>query len=156
MKPIYMVCLVLILFGVSSSVGIAQEEWMPDVNLRQAVRESLELPDGVLLTQLEMNQLTGLDAADSQITDLTGLEHATNVTWLKLGVNEIRDISPLAGLIRLEALYIFVNPLSDLSPLANLVNLKTLDLGVCQITNIRPLANLRNLEILRLDNNGLY
>ncbi|RKU33295.1 hypothetical protein C6499_01600 [Candidatus Poribacteria bacterium] len=155
MKPIYIVCLVLILFGVASSVGIAQEGWMPDANLRQAVRASLELPDDVLLTQLEMKRLTGLDAADSQITDLTGLEHATNVTWLELGVNEIRDISPLAGLIRLEALYIFVNPLSDISPLANLVNLKTLDLGVCQIANIRPLANLRNLEILRLDNNGL-
>ena len=155
MKPIYMVCLVLILFGVASSVGIAQEEWMPDVNLRQAVRESLELPDGVLLTQLGMKRLTELDASESQITDVTGLEHATNVTWLEIGVNEIRDISPLAGLIHLEALYIFVNPLSDISPLANLVNLKTLDLGVCQIANIRPLANLRNLEILRLDNNGL-
>ena len=128
---------------------------MPDANLRQAVREALELPDGVLLTQLEMKRLTGLNAADSRITDVTGLEHATNVTWLEIGVNEIRDISPLAGLIRLEALYIFVNPLSDISPLANLVNLKTLDLGVCQIANIRPLASLRNLEILRLDNNGL-
>lgn len=128
---------------------------MPDPNLRQAVREALELPDGVLLTQLEMKRLTGLDAADSQITDVTGLEHATNVTWLEIGVNEIRDLSPLAGLIRLEALYIFVNPLSDISPLANLVNLKTLDLGVCQIASIRPLASLRNLEILRLDNNGL-
>ena len=155
MKSIYIVCLVLILFGVASSVGIAQEEWMPDANLRRTVRESLELPDDVLLTQLEIKQLTEVDASESQITDLTGLEHATNVTWLKLGVNEIRDISPLAGLIRLEALWIFVNPLSDISPLANLVNLKTLDLGVCQITNIRPLANLRNLEILRLDNNGL-
>ena len=135
------------------SVASVQEGWMPDPNLRQAVRAALELPDDIPLTQLEMKRLTGLDAADSQLTDLTGLEHAMNLTWLDLGVNEIRDISPLAGLIRLEALWIFANPLSDLSPLANLVNLKTLDLGVCQIANIRPLANLRNLEILRLDSN---
>ena len=128
---------------------------MPDPNLRQAVREAFELPAELPLTQLLMNQLTGLDAADSQITDLTGLEHAMNLTWLNLGVNEIRDISPLAGLIHLEALWIYVNPLSDITPLASLVNLKTLDLGVCQITNVHPLANLKELEILRLDDNSL-
>ncbi len=140
-------------FGIACSVASAQEEWMPDPNLRQAIREVLELPDEIPLTQLLMNQLTGLDAANSQITDLTGLECATNVTWLKLGLNDIRDISPLAGLIHLEALWLFYNPLSDISPLANLVNLKTLDFGVCQITNVHPLANLKELEILRLDSN---
>ena len=144
---------VFVVFGIASGVTSAQEEWMPDANLRQAVRESLELPDDVLLTQLEMKRLTGLDATDSQITDLTGLESAMNLTWIRLGVNEIRDLSPLAKLVHLEALWIFVNPLSDISPLTNLVNLKTLDFGVCQIANIRPLANLRNLEILRLDSN---
>ena len=128
---------------------------MPDVNLRQAVRESLELPDDILLMQLEMKRLTELDAQDRQITNLTGLEHAINLTWLNLGVNEIRDLSPLAELIHLEALWVYVNPLSDISPLTNLANLKTLDLGVCQIANIRPLANLKKLEILRLDDNGL-
>ena len=155
MKPIYMVCLGLILFGIASSIGVAQGVWMPDPHLRQTVRVALELPDEVPLTQPVMNQLTELEASEDQITDLTGLEHAINLTWLNLGVNEIRDISPLAGLIRLEALWIYVNPLSDITPLASLVNLKTLDLGVCQIANIRPLANLRNLEILRLDNNDL-
>lgn len=128
---------------------------MPDANLRQAVMESLELPDDVLLTQLEMKRLTELDAQDRQITNLKGLGHAINLTWLNLGANEIQNLSPLAGLIHLEALWVYVNPLSDISPLANLVNLKTLDLGVCQIANIRPLANLKNLEILRLDDNGL-
>ena len=128
---------------------------MPDPNLQQAVRESLELPDDILLMQLEMKRLTELDAQDRQITNLTGLEHAINLTWLNLGVNEIRDLSPLAELIHLEALWVYVNPLSDISPLTNLANLKTLDLGVCQIANIRPLANLKKLEILRLDDNGL-
>ena len=144
---------VFVVFGIASGVTLAQEEWIPDPNLRQAVREALELPDEIPLTQPMMNQLTGLDAADNQITDLTGLEHAINLTWLHLGVNEIRDISPLAELERLEALWIYVNPLSDITPLASLVNLKTLDFGVCQITNVHPLANLKELEILRLDSN---
>ena len=128
---------------------------VPDLNLKHAVREALSLPSEVPLTQLLMNQLTGLEAVDSQITDLTGLEHALNLTWLHLGVNEIHDLSPLAGLNRLEGLAIYVNPLSDLSPLANLVNLKTLDLGACQISDLQPLANLRNLESLRLHYNQI-
>ena len=82
--------------ALQAGVTSAQEEWMPDPNLRQAVREALELPDEIPLTQPIMNQLTRLDAADGQITDLTGLEHAINLTWLHLGVNEIRDISPVS------------------------------------------------------------
>ena len=84
----------------------AQEDWMPDPNLRQAVREELGLLDEMPLTQPVMNQLTALDATDSQITDLTGLEHAINLTWLGLGGNEIRNLRPLAGLNQLETLYI--------------------------------------------------
>ena len=141
---------VFIIFCVANSIASAQEEWMPDPNLRQAAREALELPDEVPLTQLIMSQLTWLAANDSQITDLTGLEHATNLTSIGLGGNEIRDLSPLARLVHLEALWIFSNPLSDLSPLANLVNLQTLDLGGCQVSDLRPLTNLRNLESLRL------
>ncbi len=146
---------ILIVFGVACSVASAQEEWMPDPNLRQVIREALELPDAVLLTQLEMKRLTGFEAEDNQITNLTGLEHAINLISLNLGVNGVQDLSPLAELLALEGLAIFVNPLSDISPLANLVNLKTLDLGGCQISDLRPLANLRNLEGLRLQYNRI-
>ena len=128
---------------------------MPDPNLRQAVREALELSDEIPLTQPIMNQLTELEAVESQIKDLTGLEHAINLTRLDLGVNEIRDISPLAGLIHLEALWIYTNPLSDISPLANLLNLKRLDMGVCQISDISPLAGLIHLEALWVSVNPL-
>ena len=70
---------------------------MPDPNLRRAVRKTLELPDEVPLTQLAMNQLTGLNASENQIADLAGLEYAINLTELSLGVNKIRDL----GLIHL-------------------------------------------------------
>jgi len=79
-------------FGVACSISSAQGEWMPDPNLRQAVREALGLQGDVLLTQLEIKRLTELDAQDRQIANLTGLEHAINLTWLNLGANEIRDL----------------------------------------------------------------
>ena len=152
MRQIFIIGLCVL---VMCSVASAQEEWMPDPNLRQAVRAALELPDGVPLTQPVMNQLTELEAVESEIKDLTGLEHAINLTWLHLGVNEIYDLSPLAGLVHLEALWIFANPLLDLSPLTNLVNLKTLDMGVCQISDISPLAGLIHLESLWISVNPL-
>ena len=141
---------VFVVFGIASDVTSAQEEWMPDPNLWQAVREALELPDEVPLTQLLMDQLTGLDAADSQITDLTGLEHAINLTWLSLGGNEIRNLRPLAGLNQLETLYIWVNPISDISSLVDLTQLRHLDLGGCEISDIMPLATLTQLRGLNL------
>ncbi len=146
---------VFVIFLVAGGVTSAQDEWMPDPNLRQAVREALELPDGTPLTQPIINQLTELNAANSQITDLTGLEHAINLTRLDLGVNDIRNIFPLAGLTHLEVLLIYANPLSDISSLANLLNLKRLDMGVCQITDISALAGLIHLEALWISVNPL-
>lgn len=137
------------------SVASAQEEWMPDPNLRQAVREALELPDEVTLAQPLMNQLTRLDAYRKEMTDLTGMEHATNIAWLSLAENHVSDLSPLAELFKLETLYLWANPISDLSPLANLGNLKALDLGGRRISDLRTLANLMWLENLNLRYNDI-
>jgi hypothetical protein len=51
----------------------ARRQYPPDPNLRQAVRETLNLPVGAHITQADMRELTALNARDSQITDLTGL-----------------------------------------------------------------------------------
>ena len=146
---------VFIIFCAANSIASAQEEWMPDPNLRRAVREALELPDEIPLTQPIMNQLTRLDAADSQIRYLTGLEHAMNLTWLRLGGNKIRNLRPLAGLTQLATLYIWLNPISDISPLANLIQLRHLDLGGCRISDIMPLATLIQLRHLNLRHNSI-
>ena len=128
---------------------------IPDPNLERVIREKLGLSDETPFTQLVMKQLTDLDAGNSGIKDLAGLEYATNLTGLSLNQNKIRDLAPLAGLTRLEGLSLWGNPISDLSPLANLTQLRGLDLGVCQILNIPPLANLTRLEWLHLHNNRI-
>ena len=125
MKQIFVACLCLLIM---CSVASAQEEWMPDPNLRQAVREALGLLDGIPLTQIEIQRLARLDAYQKEITDLSGIEHAANLTWLSFAENQIRDLSALAELFKLEILYLWGNPISDISPLANLVDLKALDL----------------------------
>ena len=128
---------------------------MPDPNLELALREELGLPESIPLTQLVMNQLTTLDASDSQIENLTGLEHATNLKRIDVHRNNISNLKPLANLTQLEYLGLWVNPISDLSPLANLTQLKGLGLSGCQISDITPLANLTQLEWLTLAWNRL-
>lgn len=133
----------------------AQEEWMPDANLRRAVREALELPDEIPLTQVEMQRLTSLDAYRKEITDLTGMEHAPNIAWLSFAENHVSDLSPLAELFKLETLYLWSNPISDISPLANLTQLGALNLGGCRISDIMPLATLIQLRHLNLRFNSI-
>ena len=109
---LYRYCLCVFIVLSFSCIALAEdaEEWIPDANLRQAVRDQLELPVDIPLTQLEMKRLTGLEAHNSQITNLTGLEYATNLTWANLGGNEIHDVSVLSRLVNMRVLYIWGTP----------------------------------------------
>ena len=131
------------------------QDWMPDKNLRQAVRDQLALPVDRPLLKADMKRLTGLDGGKRGIADLTGLEYATHLQWAGLSENEISDISPLAALVHLNGLWIYGNPIQDITPLANLTKLKQLNLSVCEISDIQPLANLRHLEYLILAGNRI-
>ena len=146
---------VFVVFGIASGVTSAQEEWMPDPNLRQVVGEALGLSDGKSFKPEHLLQLTQLDGADRRIVDVTGLEHATSLVWLALGGNEISDLRPLIKLIRLETLYLWSNPISDISPLVGLTQLGALDLGGCRISDIMPLATLIQLKHLNLRYNSI-
>ena len=128
--------------------------WMPDANLRAAVGQVLGV-DGNALTQQAMEGLTGLDADNQQITNLAGLEHASNLTWLTLRHNQITDISPLANLTNLTILYLRDNQISNIAPLKDLTNLRSLDLIQNQVSDIRSLANLTNLTTLYLWGNQI-
>ena len=124
---------------------------IPDTNLRRAIAGMLNKPANTPITQAEMEGLTRpLRAANTSITDLTGLEFAVNLKTLILSDNNISDISPLRDLTHLIALAIDGNPISDIAPLEDLTHLKTLILSENQISDIAPLRNLTNLEVLRL------
>ncbi len=151
------------------------EEWMPDPNLRKAVREEIGVPAGVPIAPKDIAKVVRLNAASMDITDLTGLErfvnlkslvlvenrvrdirpltNLTKLTFLDLGSNAISDVSPLAGLTHLEVLRLWSNQIVDVSPLAGLVNLKELSLRSNQIVDFSPLAGLVNLEKLIINDN---
>ena len=127
---------------------------LPDPNLRAAVETALGKAAGETITVADMETLIALHDIPN-ISDLTGLEHATNLIRLVLWDNNITDISPLAGLINLTDLRLWNNNITDISPLAGLTNLTRLDLSINNISDISPLAGLVNLTWLNLANNNI-
>ena len=136
---------------------------IPDHNLRSAIERILGKAHGDPIAPAEMATLTSTErgAWGIGISDLIGLEFATNLTHLDLSGNSISDISPLAGLTNLTHLdlqgksFIDVSPLVDISPLAGLTNLTWLNLNYNTISDTSPLEHLTNLTVLELGKNSI-
>ena len=136
---------------------------IPDANLRAVIADKLGKASGAPISKAEMATLTRLEAPNSNISDLTGLEFATGLTYLYLGSelingryvnsNEISNLSPLSGLTNLTVLNLWNNLISDVSALSNLTNLTELWLGGNLISDVSALPNLTNLTELWLGDN---
>ena len=130
----------------------------PDPNLEATVRAALSRVPRPM-THAAMLTLDGLDLVG--VSDLTGLEHAENLTIL-VGFgrywqegNQIADLTPLSGLHDLRELELPGNAIEQLGPLSNLTNLITLYLSDNRITTIAPLADLTKLRHLALYGNNI-
>ena len=128
---------------------------IPDANLRAAIASTLGKASGAPITVDEMATLTGLNAQNANISDLTGLEHAINLQELYLTDNNISDISALSGLTNLRKLHLTDNSIVDISALSGLTNLTDLWLANNSIVDISALSGLTNLKTLLLYKNSI-
>ena len=135
------------------AIAPAQVVDIPDPNLRTAIENFRHKAPGAEITVDDMARLAFFNAGDMGIRDLTGLEHAANLTSLGLDHNSIVDISPLADLTQLQALVLDYNLVADISPLAGLTQLDLLWLRSNLIADISPLAGLTQLKLLWLEEN---
>jgi internalin A len=87
----------------------------PDPHLQARIREAIGKPTGDIYLS-DLKGLNTLNANSAGITDLSGLEYCTSLTYLSLAYNEISDISQLSKLTSLNYLNLHVNRISDLSP----------------------------------------
>ena len=108
---------------------------IPDPNLLRVLELALQINAGEKITKDVLARLTSLNVSDKGITNLNGLAHCTNLTYLNLDHNLMTDL----------------NGLTD----ANLLNLTVLDLGVNQLTDLNGLAdaNFPKLTYLNLNTN---
>ena len=157
MKGFYRLFVVIAALSCCLNIASAQNEteWMPDENLRTAVRQALNIEANSSLTQQAMQALTILNAENSEITDIQGLEHATQLEVLNLGANAITTITLLEGLTHLTELNLNSNRIQDITVLEALVNLTRLNLGSNQIIDITPLTELIQITDLNLLNNSI-
>ena len=146
---LFLICLSIPLTATAQIVDI------PDPNLRVAIEKHLGIVPGATITVVGMETLTTLFTHGTNISDLTGLEHATNLTRLSFASNSISDISPLAELTKLTELDLPYNSISDISALTGLTQLTRLHLRGNAISDISALTGLTNLENLWLEENSI-
>ena len=152
---IYTLMLCLMAFLVFPLTVSAQNVNIPDANLRAVIAETLDKAPQAPITRADMVRLTRLQAHNRDISDLTGLEFATNLNEILANNNLIADLSPLTELTRLNVIVFRHNVISDLSPLAGLINLRSLIVPDNLISDLSPIAELSTLHDTDISRNAI-
>lgn len=168
----------MLIFGTAVSAQNVEVVHIPDKNLEQAIREEIGVSDTIALTPSHLKMLTRLKVIEQAITDITGLEYATNLeqlglyknyelsdirpiadlrklSWLSLARTQVEDLGPITNLINLKVLYLWSTPISNIGPLESLTQLVEINAAGCQISDITPLGNLTKLKSLWIPNNQI-
>ena len=153
--PVHRFIFILLIFLSIPSTSTAQTVNIPDPNLRAAIAAELGKASSDPITTSDMAALRSLTARESNISNLTGLEGAINLTRLSLRDNSISDLSSLTGLTTLTSLNLRRNSISDITSLSGLTTLTTLDLGYNSISDITSLSGLTTLTSLYLLGNSI-
>ena len=161
-STLFVLSLVFISFmhGIFEAQGQDEADWMPDEKLREVVHSKLGIVAGNPLTQAAMKFILLLDAKNSQISDITGLEYATNLKSLNLSGNQISNITPLGTWEKLKGLKTLNLSNNQITVIASLEHFESLDvlyLNRNQITDITPLKTWLNAAPfeLRIDGNNI-
>ena len=125
---------------------------IPDAALRARVAAALGKPGDAVIGERELATLASLDARGAGVSDLSGLEYASQLRALDLGVNAVVDLGPLAALASLEVLNLD-GAAADLAPVLGLAGLRRLSLRDVGLEDAGKLRGLPALEALDLGGN---
>ncbi|GGH78027.1 LPXTG-motif cell wall-anchored protein [Pullulanibacillus pueri] len=98
-----------------------------DQSLATIIRDQLGIKKGDTITKSDLANLTFLFAEN--ISDLSGLEYATNLSLLEAPDGKISNLSPLKGLKNLQTLNLAGNKITDISVLTQMSNLTMANLA---------------------------
>ena len=130
----------------------AQPVQFADETLKMYVEWNLGISDP---TPTDMLMLLNLNWPFAYVTDLSGLEYARNLKFLRLGTGTISDLSPLTGLTELYMVDLRYNEISDITALSGLRNLDNLNLEFNNVRDITALSGLTKLQFLNLSYNQI-
>ena len=151
----------------SNSTGTTDEDEEPilvsfsDPLLEAQVRIALEINANTEITPELMLELEILDIDASNdtsgdlsgISDLTGLEYALNLNYLRLSSTDVTDLTPISGLENIEYLRFNNTAITDISPISNFTKLTYFNANtVTGLTDISPLSGNTGLQTAILRN----
>ena len=118
----------------------------PDAWLNSAVRNTIHKPSGQIYnTDLVGVGFTSLyhyggSSGQEMISNLSGLQYCTDLTYLNLWGNNISNINAVSYLKKLETLYLQQNYITDISALSGLTKLDDIFLNYNGITDLSSLV----------------
>ena len=146
--------------GGTATAGVHVEPIVPhlisDPSLENAIRQQLGISASDPVTQADLESLIQLDASYRGITDLVGLEYATNLRTLQLSGNPLSDLTPILGLpldtLSLNSTGIGTSGLAEIA--SHLTGLTHLEVQSCNIDDFSSLASLTSLQYLNINYNS--
>jgi Leucine-rich repeat (LRR) protein len=108
---------------------------LQDTRLQNAILSAMGRSSGSVST-VDLLDLTGLNLDHAGISNLSGLQWATNIVWLDLDDNSLSDLTPLTNLFRLTWISASNNFIANTSALVGLTNLQYVNLSENLITNL--------------------
>jgi hypothetical protein len=156
--------LLLLLALLFTAIAGAQIINIPDTNLKARLLQPyygwdqdgetiiIDANGDQQIQQSEALAVYGLNLGESNISNLTGIEHFTNLRELYCHANEITELN-LQGLPNLENITCTWNPITSLD-LSGMASLKIVACGNCELTSLN-LDGLINLEQLICGGNNI-
>ncbi|MGO2267139.1 MAG: MucBP domain-containing protein, partial [Vagococcus salmoninarum] len=125
---------------------------IPDANLEIAIKRTLNITSETI-TENDMLQLNILLLNNNEpVSNLTGLEYATNLRDLNIQLQRLDSIEALRNLKKLEYVDVSGNDIKDLTPLTNSNEIFYLNLEGNPVTDFSGISTLTNLETLIANN----
>ncbi|WP_239257400.1 leucine-rich repeat domain-containing protein, partial [Listeria ilorinensis] len=118
-------------------------DWFPDDHLAEAVAQKLYMEPTDQVSSEDLSQIKVLQCYNAGITDMSGIEYLTGLTFLDCTANQLTELD-VSQNVNLEKLNCSKNPLTVLH---TGINLKSLDCHSCQFTelNLNQSPNLTEL-----------
>ncbi len=123
-----------------------QEINIPDENLKNELLKKYDVDGDNKITQNDMVNISELELENKGIKDITGLEYATNMTYVNLADNEITDISPINGLSNLEDVIFTGNKIQDLTKIKDILTDGTFRFYLFKDNQITDLTGLEDVN----------
>ncbi len=127
-----------------------------DENLEAAVRSAIDQPEGPI-TILDLESLIELEVVGAEISDLSGLEHAFNLTRIDLSHNHLFVVNELSSLPNLVYLDLSYNQLDGFGSFPKWENtIEYIDLSHNLLFNTASFMIFPNLNYLDVTCNPIY